>query len=284
MIVCPSGISSSLILQTELKKMFSTIHFQEASSVDQLQSVSEENYDVVFSTIPLDSKKRVYLVKPLMSQLEKNQLINQVQEELLVPGFSMPSAEEIIKALSPYIELKKGVTDEKLYKVLNKKMNRLIEQKEDNRPMLTELITPEMIQISEQVADWETAIRLAAQPLVDSQKIENRYSEAMIDKVKQYGPFIHIGKGIALPHARPEDGVKALGMSLLKIEKPVLLLDDEKHDIQLFVCLAAVDNEAHLRALSSLTKLLSNRKNLDDLLAATTKEEITTILARGENN
>lgn len=284
MIVCPSGISSSLILQTELKKMFSTIHFQEASSVDQLQSVSEENYDVVFSTIPLDSKKRVYLVKPLMSQLEKNQLINQVQEELLVPGFSMPSAEEIIKALSPYIELKKGVTDEKLYKVLNKKMNRLIEKKEDNRPMLTELITPEMIQISEQVADWETAIRLAAQPLVDSQKIENRYSEAMIDKVKQYGPFIHIGKGIALPHARPEDGVKALGMSLLKIEKPVLLLDDEKHDIQLFVCLAAVDNEAHLRALSSLTKLLSNRKNLDDLLAATTKEEITTILARGENN
>lgn len=283
LIVCPSGISSSLILQTELKKMFSTIRFQEASSVDQLQNVSEENYDVVFSTIPLESKKRVYLVKPLMSQLEKNQLINQVQEELLVPGFSMPSAEEILKALSPHIELKSGVTKEKLYKVLNKKMNRLIEQKEDNRPMLTELITPEMIQICDEVADWETAIRTAAKPLVASRKIEDRYADAMIEKVKQYGPFIHIGKGIALPHARPEDGVKALGMSLLKVEKPVLLLDDEKHAVQLFVCLAAVDNEAHLRALSSLTKLLSNKENLDDLLAATTKEEITTILIRGEN-
>lgn len=283
LIVCPSGISSSLILQTELKKMFSTIRFQEASSVDQLQNVSEENYDVVFSTIPLESKKRVYLVKPLMSQLEKNQLINQVQEELLVPGFSMPSAEEILKALSPHIELKSGVTKEKLYKVLNKKMNRLIEQKEDNRPMLTELITPEMIQICDEVADWETAIRTAAKPLVASRKIEDRYADAMIEKVKQYGPFIHIGKGIALPHARPEDGVKALGMSLLKVENPVLLLDDEKHAVQLFVCLAAVDNEAHLRALSSLTKLLSNKENLDDLLAATTKEEITTILTRGEN-
>lgn len=219
-----------------------------------------------------------------MSQLEKNQLINHVQEELLVPGYSLPSAEEILKALNPYIDLKKGVTEEKLYKVLNKKMNRLIEKKEDNRPMLTELITPDMIQISTEVADWESAIRLTAQPLLDSQKIEDRYSEAMIEKVKQYGPFIHIGKGIALPHARPEDGVKALGMSLLKVEKPVLLLNDEKHAIQLFVCLAAVDNEAHLRALSSLTKLLSNRENLDDLLASTTKEEITTILTRGENN
>ncbi len=283
LIVCPNGISSSLILQTELKKMFSTIQFQEASSVNQLQSVPEESYDVVFSTIPLKSNKRVYLVKPLMSQLEKNQLINLVQEELLVPGFSMPSAEEIIKALLPYIELKQGVTNEKLYKVLNKKMNRLIERKEDNRPMLTELITPETIQICDEVSDWETAIRMAAKPLVDSQKIEGRYAEAMIEKVKQYGPFIHIGKGIALPHARPEDGVKELGMSLLKVEKPVLLLDDEKHEIHLFVCLAAVDNEAHLRALSSLTKLLSNRENLDALLAATTKEEIMTILTKGEN-
>ena len=218
-----------------------------------------------------------------MSQLEKNQLINLVQEELLVPGFSMPSAEEIIKALLPYIELKQGVTNEKLYKVLNKKMNRLIERKEDNRPMLTELITPETIQRCDEVSDWETAIRMAAKPLVDSQKIEGRYAEAMIEKVKQYGPFIHIGKGIALPHARPEDGVKELGMSLLKVEKPVLLLDDEKHEIHLFVCLAAVDNEAHLRALSSLTKLLSNRENLDALLAATTKEEIMTILTKGEN-
>lgn len=51
--------------------MFSTIRFQEAGSIDQLQNISEENYDAVFSTIPLNSKKRVYLVKPLMSQLEK---------------------------------------------------------------------------------------------------------------------------------------------------------------------------------------------------------------------
>lgn len=30
----------------------------------------------------------------------------------------------------------------------------------------------------------------------------------MIERVEQYGAFIHIGDHIALPHARPEDGVK----------------------------------------------------------------------------
>ncbi|MEO1769370.1 BglG family transcription antiterminator [Candidatus Enterococcus ferrettii] len=283
LIVCPNGISSSLILQTELKKIFPTIHFEEASSVDQLQSISEESYDVIFSTIQVETAKRAYLVKPLMSQLEKNQLINRVQQELLIPGFSLPSAEEIVDALLPYITVKKGVTKEKLYKTLNKKMNRLIEKKEDRRPMLTELITPEMIQLSDQPLEWEEAIRLTAQPLVTQGKIEDQYIDAMINKVKQYGPFIHIGKGIALPHARPEDGVNELGMSLLKVQEPVLLVDDEKHAIRLFVCLAAVDNEAHLRALSSLTKLLSNKENLENLLNATTKEEILSILSKGEN-
>ncbi len=128
--------------------------------------------------------------------------------------------------------------------------------------MLTELITPEMIQLSDQPLAWEEAIRLTAQPLLTHEKIQEQYIDAMINKVKQYGPFIHIGKDIALPHARPEDGVKELGMSLLKVQDPVLLVDDEKHAIRLFVCLAAVDNEAHLRALSSLTKLLSNKRKL----------------------
>lgn len=73
-------------------------------------------------------------------------------------------------------------------------------------------------------------------------------------------------------------------MSLLKVQDPVLLVDDEKHAIRLFVCLAAVDNEAHLRALSSLTKLLSNKENLENLLNAATKEEILAILAEGEND
>lgn len=41
----------------------------------------------------------------------------------------------------------------------------------------------------------------------------------MIQKVESFGPFIHICPDVALPHARPEDGVNQLGMSLLKIQK-----------------------------------------------------------------
>lgn len=62
----------------------------------------------------------------------------------------MPSAQELLSALLPYIELKEGVDEEKLYQVLNRKMNKLLEKKEDQRPMLSELLTEEMIQLSDQ--------------------------------------------------------------------------------------------------------------------------------------
>ncbi|MFD2308192.1 BglG family transcription antiterminator [Enterococcus termitis] len=283
LVLCPSGISSSLIMQSELRELFPTIDFDLTTTVDQLESISESDYDVIFSSVPLDTSKKTYLVNPILSQLEKNNLIRSVQEDLLIPGIVVPSVDEIIETLLPYIELKKGVTKEKIYRILNRKMIKKLKVKEDEKPMLSELLTAGMIQLTDQKMNWEEAIAYAAQPLKRQGKITENYIEAMIKKVKDYGAFIHIGKGIALPHARPEDGVRQLGMSLLKVETPVLLLDDPKHEITIFICLAAVDNEMHLKALASLTKILSNKENLEKLLAANDQATIIQLLKEGES-
>ncbi|AXQ79265.1 PTS sugar transporter subunit IIA [Streptococcus chenjunshii] len=144
--------------------------------------------------------------------------------------------------------------------------------------MLSELLTQDYIQISQEKLTWEEAIRLSAQPLLTKGKITDSYIEAMINKVKEFGPFIHIGEEIALPHARPEEGVKELGLAMLLLEQPVYLLDDPEREIRLFVCLAANDNTAHLQALSSLTKILSDKKKLTAIMTADTVEDITNII------
>lgn len=283
LILCPNGISSSLIMQAELKQLFPSIDFSLTNSVKELENIAEETYDVIFTNTALTSSKPTYTIQPIMTMKEKQRLLVQVQEELLLPGMAILSPEQILKIIEPYVELRQGVKTEKLLDILTKKMMTIQKNKEDERPMLSELITSEMIQLTDEKLNWEQAIQLAAQPLLEQGKIEETYIEAMINKVKQYGAFIHIGKNIALPHARPEDGVNELGMSLLKTAEPVLLLDDEKHAITLFICLAAVDNDAHLRALASLTKILSNAANLEKLLQATTKEDIQNIL-KGEDD
>lgn len=282
LILCPNGISSSLIIQAELKKLFPMIDFIATRSVNQMESIPESQYDVIFSSVPVTSTKKVYSVQPLMSRVEKNHLFRNVQEELLIPGLGVPAVDEIVEMLLPYVTLKDGVSKEKLYRVLTKKMMNQMYDVKENSPMLSELLTKDMIQLTNQKLNWEEAIQLAAIPLVTQEKVTPAYVEAMIQKVKEFGAFIHIGKGIALPHARPEDGVKEVGMSLLKVEEPVLLLDDEKHPITIFICLAAIDNQLHLKALASLTRILSNQENLEQLLAATTTEEIISVIQKEE--
>lgn len=283
LILCPSGISSSLIMKSELNELFPQIDFFETSSFENFANQQFENdYDLIFTSIPIKTEKKVYVINPIMTQLEKNTLLRKVQKDFLVPNVLIPSVDEILDILLPHIELKAGITREKLYKIVQRKVNKEMKRKEDCRPMLKELLTNDTVTVTDRDLGWEEAITLAAEPLKNSGAIDARYIDAMIDKVKDNGPFIHIGKGVALPHARPEDGVNSLGMSLLKVAKPVWLADDENHQIQLFICLAAIDNETHLKALASLTKILSTKETLDQLLEATTKEELLKIINEGD--
>ena len=88
------------------------------------------------------------------------------------------------------------------------------------------------------------------------------------------GPYIVIAPKVAIPHARPEDGVKKLSMSFLKLSKAVPFSESKKHDIQIVIVLAAIDGETHLKALSQLTKMFSSPENLNKVLLARSSEEI----------
>lgn len=145
--------------------------------------------------------------------------------------------------------------------------------------MLQDLITKKTYQSTSERLGWREAIYLAAQPLLESEQIQASYPEAMIAKVEEFGPFINLGKGIAIPHARPEDGVNQVGMSMLVLEHPIYLLDDPKQEIRLLICIAAIDNETHLKALSRLTTILRDNEQVKALLASKSFEDIKTIIA-----
>ena len=126
--------------------------------------------------------------------------------------------------------------------------------------------------------DWKDAIRLAASPLLKANKITLNYPEAMIAKVEEFGPFINLGKGIAIPHARPEDGVNEVGMSMLVLENPTYLLNDSNQEIRLLICIAAVDNETHLKALAHLTTILRDNDSVQALLSSKNYDDIKNII------
>lgn len=144
--------------------------------------------------------------------------------------------------------------------------------------MLKELLTDETIQMADQITGWEEAIKKAAKPLLDKEVIQEKYKDAMIDNVKTMGPYMIIGPEIAIPHARPEMGVNKVGMSLLKLKKPVYFLDDKQYPVKILFCIAAVDQTTHLKALSQLTRLLSNKDNQNVLKETESMERVRELI------
>jgi mannitol/fructose-specific phosphotransferase system IIA component (Ntr-type) len=138
--------------------------------------------------------------------------------------------------------------------------------------MLNELITEQTIQLAKKADSWEDAIRLAAKPLVQKGCVKEQYVQAMIDSIHELGPYVVLAPKVAIPHARPDDGVHQLSMSFLRLEEGVLFPQQKK--VHLLFVLAAVDSESHLLALAQLSEMLSDEAEIEKLIQAQTPEEV----------
>lgn len=138
-------------------------------------------------------------------------------------------------------------------------------------------LTVDRIQITDEALDWKAAIRRCAAPLVADGSIEPGYVDAVIATAERVGPFFDLGKQVAIPHARPEEGANAVALSLLRTRTPVLLLDDDKHPIEVFIMLSATDSSSHIEVLQNLTSVLIDDEAVTRLKSATTAEEILAV-------
>lgn len=125
--------------------------------------------------------------------------------------------------------------------------------------------------------DWQEAIKYAAKPLLENGTVEEEYVQDMIRVVKEKGPYINIGPYIALAHSRPSKSVKKVGLSMLKTNKEIYLVNKD-HPIKLWFVLAAKDNTSHLEIIKKLLKILINSETVNKILNATTVDEILTVL------
>ena len=277
-IICPNGVSSSLMVKENLSFLFPQIEFVRNIKLEDLDEKETKDFDMIFSTVKVHTTKPNYLVSVMPSQEQNIHLVNLVQKDFPELSFQDGAVDELLAIVRQYAV----VTNESgLGFALKKYLKHDIKRKE-NLPLLDELLTKETYQYSQEKMEWKDAIRFAAAPLLKQEKITAHYPEAMIQKVEEFGPFINLGKGIAIPHARPDDGVNEVGMSMLVLEQPTYLLDEPTQEIRLLICIAAVDNETHLKALAHLTTILRDNESVQKLLASKNYDEIKNIIKQEE--
>lgn len=139
------------------------------------------------------------------------------------------------------------------------------------------LIEADAIQVGVTESDWQKVIQLAATPLIKNGYISANYGQAVIENTLNHGAYYVFDEGVAIPHARPECGVKRNCFSLVLLEKPIRFAESEAADI--VIMFGAQDSNAHIEeGIRAIISLLDNDERMAKLRAANSKEEVVALL------
>ena len=144
--------------------------------------------------------------------------------------------------------------------------------------MITTWLPAENIQIVDSVSDWKQAIRLSAQPLQAKETMTEAYIDAIFNSHQELGPYYVLAPGLAMPHARPEQGAIKNGLSLLHIKQGVSFDAEENDPIYVVIMLCALSGDEHINMITALADIFSDDERLSALLKASSIEEIQRVI------
>jgi ascorbate PTS system EIIA or EIIAB component len=144
------------------------------------------------------------------------------------------------------------------------------------------LIANNSIKLQAEASDWRSAVKIGTDMLIASGAIKAEYHQAIISSVEELGPYICIAPNLALPHARPENGVNRTAFALVTLATPVYF-DGEDEPVDVLITLAGSTSDEHMEGLMEVTAVLDDDESdtgvdLDKLRVCRNKEEIYRVI------
>ena len=142
------------------------------------------------------------------------------------------------------------------------------------------LIENNSIKLNQTAANWEEAIKIGIDLLVASGAIEPRYYDNIVSNIKEMGPYIVLAPGLAMPHARPEEGVIRTAFGLTTLAQPV---DFDGEQISVLVTLAGSDSDIHMEGIMEITQIFDDPDsedgvNIQKFLDCKTQEDVLAVI------
>ncbi len=133
------------------------------------------------------------------------------------------------------------------------------------------------IRVNVEVNTWQDAVRAAGELLVMNGHAKPSYVDGMIALATTLGPYIVMTPGVAIPHARPEDGAIDVGFAAVKLAKPIAFGNKDNDPVYLVLAFCTPSADAHIEMLSELADSLGKDDLLERIIAAETVDDLTAI-------
>ncbi|WGW00178.1 PTS sugar transporter subunit IIA [Vibrio sp. YMD68] len=124
------------------------------------------------------------------------------------------------------------------------------------------------------------ALDITCSKLIEQGKVETSYLDAIKAKHNEIGAYYVLAPKIAMPHARPEDGVNEAALQITVFKNGVDLESEDNGDVFFSVTLAAMDSDSHIQTIVALSELFQNDDDIDAIIAAETESDIRAILEK----
>lgn len=286
LLVCTSGIGTSLLLFQQLAARYPGIRFSQPISLVEFEryDIQSHHPKLILTTTHIQNQPPVptMSVQAVPTKSDLQRLDRQFRQlNLLDNSKETRLVHAILDIITDYARVDDfdGLTTS-----LQDFFDRTPDSAATSRPSLLELLPEDNLQISQRALDWEGAVQRTFVPLLQSGSVQAEYPQRIIDISKQKGPYMVVKNGVMLAHATPNDGVSALSMSLLVLRKPTTLkVHGEERELRLIFGLAPVDRDSHVHALSQLLELLQDDDLYHQLLTAKDTGEIYQILEQTAN-
>ena len=272
-VACHAGIGTSILLLEKLKRHFK-FRVVDVISAHEAINIKPNAADFVISTVPLESCPLEYVVVSAAfndaDYIRVGNRIDALRNSRNIPDGTEDdklNASELLEEITPVINELVEPKDQArvVMKELRKVVRNYFKQSVENdaniiSPSLHHLLRASDIEVDVECTDWKDAIRRSAEQLVDQGYIEDRYVDAMIESVNEYGPYIVLSPGFAMPHAKVEEGSIRLGMHLIRLKNPVPFGVEELDPIEFVCCLSAIDHRSYLKAFFNLVNMLKDEE------------------------
>jgi mannitol/fructose-specific phosphotransferase system IIA component (Ntr-type) len=142
---------------------------------------------------------------------------------------------------------------------------------------IVEILCEKQTAVNVRVSGWEDAVRAAGRMLVNCGFAEESYIEGMLSLSKELGPYIVLAPGIAIPHARPEEGAIQVGFAALTLDPPVNFGNEFNDPVSLVIGFCSPGADAHVELLMRIARILGVENFLENCKAARTPAELAQV-------
>ena len=238
LIVCANGISAGNMIKREVQKLLPFAEIVGVRTVVDCINI-QDICDLIITTVKINSVVPNILVHPILTEFDRKNIVSHKR--------IVQKQVEICRDQIFQVDLRKCLDSSRI---------RIVTEK----------------------CAWRQSIRIAGQCLVDNNSIEKRYLDSIISQLQYYGPYMFLTDTVILAHAKPEDGVYSLDISLALFKEPVIFPGERKASV--IIILAAEDQEKHLKILQDVLELVSSPDRFISLLECNSPKDVLSVVCR----